>query len=126
MYEATDLLLRRRPLQPDVPAFLWQVGNLESRLHTERVSLPRRFERFVAYLRNFYAAEHPVIAIYAAPHPLLPADTLRCNLGELPAHAGLLHAGFSLFVPAVAARPIRDAGLLADMDDPDHLRRITR
>ena len=26
MYEATDLLVKQRPLQPDVPCLLWQVG----------------------------------------------------------------------------------------------------
>ena len=41
MYEATELLLRRRPLQPDVPCFLWQIGAVESTLHSEATSLPR-------------------------------------------------------------------------------------
>ena len=40
MYEATDLLLRRRPLQPDVPALIWQIGCVETTLHTMRVSNP--------------------------------------------------------------------------------------
>ena len=43
MAEATDLLLRRWPLQPDVPAILWQIGPLETCLHSMRVSRPERF-----------------------------------------------------------------------------------
>ncbi|MDJ0907996.1 MAG: SAM-dependent methyltransferase [Woeseiaceae bacterium] len=126
MYEATDLLLRRRPLQPDVPALIWQIGNLESRLHTMRVSRPERFERFFSYLGQFYAEDHPVIAIYTSPHPLMPAQVLRFPLGELPEHAAAIHAGFSLYVPASVHRPIHDLDLLADIDSPAHLDAITR
>src|SRR6185369_17226194 len=49
MYEATDLLLRRRPLQPDVPAILWQIGPLETALHSTQPSRPERFHRLVAH-----------------------------------------------------------------------------
>ncbi len=126
MYEATDLLLRKRPLQPDVPALIWQIGNLESRLHTMRVSRPARFERFVDYLSGFYPDDHPLIAIYTSPHPLMPAQVLRFPLRELPEHAAEIHAGFSLFVPAAFQRAIRDPELLANLDRPDHLDALTR
>ena len=66
MYEATDLLLRRRPLQPDVPAIIWQIGPLETALHSDRVSKPERFTRFVGHLRQFYPARHEVVAIYCS------------------------------------------------------------
>ena len=36
MFEATDMLLRRRPIQNDLPLILWQVGNVESCLHTTK------------------------------------------------------------------------------------------
>src|SRR5580692_5007065 len=52
MYEATDLLLRRRPLQPDVPAIIWQIGPIETCLHSMRVSRPERFTRFISHLRQ--------------------------------------------------------------------------
>ncbi len=126
MYEATDLMLRRRPLQADVPALIWQIGNLESSLHTERISRPRRFERFVDYLMQYYALEHPVIAVYAPPHPLMPATILRFPLQEMPRHAESIHAGFSLYVPATGPRSIQDVELLSRIDSPEHLRAITR
>jgi precorrin-6B methylase 1 len=125
MYEATDLLLRKRPLQSDVPALIWQIGNLESRLHTTRVSRPERFSRFVSYLGQFYSLDHPVIAIYTPPHPLLPADILRFPLGEMPSHATRIHTGFSLFVPAAGQRPIQDIELLEKVDSEAHLSNLT-
>ena len=125
MYEATDLLLRRRPLQTDVPALIWQIGNLESRLHTTHVSRPERFERFVRYLGQYYPADHPLLAVYTPPHPLMPAEVLRFPLQDMPQHAASIHAGFSLYVPARGQRPIHDLDLLAKIDSLDHLKRIT-
>ena len=69
MYEATDLLLRRRPLHHDVPAIIWQIGTLETGLHSQRVSRPERFSRFITHLRQYYPPQHQVVAIYCSPHP---------------------------------------------------------
>lgn len=126
MYEATDLLLRGRPLQADVPALIWQIGNLETRLHTSRVSKPERFDRFVNYLLRFYPVGHNVVAIYVAPHPLMPSTIRQFPLGKLREHAEHLHAGFTLYIPAVAERAIEDIDLLRKIDSPEHLRDITR
>jgi hypothetical protein len=126
MYEATDLLLRRRPLMSDVPAILWQIGPLETALHTMRVSRPERFNRFVAHLRQFYPARHEVTAIYCSPHPLLPPVTLRFALEDMPRHAEEIHAGFTLYVPAAASRAVTDCDLLGKLYSVEHLRSVTR
>ncbi len=63
MYEATDLLLRRRPLQPDVQALIWQIGCVETTLHSMSVSKPERFDRLRAHLLRFYPPGHEVSAI---------------------------------------------------------------
>src|SRR5206468_3187411 len=68
MYEATDVLLRRRPLQSDVPAVLWQIGPIETCLHSQAVSLPGRFARLVAHLRHFYPARREAGCF--PPHPV--------------------------------------------------------
>jgi uncharacterized protein YabN with tetrapyrrole methylase and pyrophosphatase domain len=126
LYEATDLLLRRRPLQADVPALIWQVGNLETRLHSQRTSRPERFARFLAHLLRFYPPDHEAVAYYASPHPLVGSVVRRFPLRDLPAQAEALHAGVTLYLPAVRVRPIEDPELLAALDDPEHLRRLTR
>lgn len=125
MFEATDLLLRRRPLSPDVPALLWQIGNLETRLHSMRPSRPARFDRFRAHLERFYPADHLVTAVYASPHPLMRSTHVRFPLAEIGAHARELHAGFTLYVPPTQTRPVADAALLSQIDSPEHLRSIT-
>jgi Tetrapyrrole (Corrin/Porphyrin) Methylases len=126
MYEATDLLLRRRPLQPDVPAILWQIGPLETALHTMRVSRPERFQRFVAHLRQFYPASHEVAAIYCSPHPLVPARILRFALEDMGQYAEEIHAGFTLYVPPSGSRPVLDRELMEKIYSVEHLRSITR
>ena len=87
MYEATDLLLRRRPLQNDVPALICQIGTLETGLHSQRVSRPERFSRLIGHLRQYYSPQHKVVAIYCSPHPLLPPVILRFPLEEMVRYA---------------------------------------
>ena len=126
MYEATDLLLRRRPLQPDVPALIWQIGCVETRLHTTRASRPKRFERLRSHLLRFYPPEHQATAAYSTPHPLMPSTVHRFVLRDICDYAHLLHAGFTLYVPPVHERPVEDHELLRQMDSVEHLCRITR
>ncbi len=126
MYEATDLLLRKRPLQNDVPAVIWQIGPLETCLHSQRISRPERFARFIAYLRQFYPAQHQVVAIYCSPHPLMLPAILRFALEDMGQHAEQIHAGFTLYIPPAVGRSVQDGDLLAKLYSVDHLRSITR
>lgn len=125
MYEATDLLLRRRPLQPEVPALIWQIGCVETTLHTMRVSKPARFERLRSHLLRFYPPRHEVSAVYSTPHPLMPSTVRRFALREICDHAHVLHSGFTLFIPPTIERPIEDHELLRQIDSVEHLGRIT-
>jgi uncharacterized protein YabN with tetrapyrrole methylase and pyrophosphatase domain len=125
-YEATDLLLRRRQLQNDVPLLIWQVGTLESRMHSRKISKPERFYRFRDYLRQFYPPDHPVAAIYAAPHPLMTTRLEWFPLAKIAEKAEDLHLGATLYLPPANHRPVQDRALLELIDSPEHLKRITR
>ena len=126
MYEATDVLLRRRPLQSDVPAILWQIGPIETCLHSQAVSLPGRFARLIAHLRHFYPARHEVVAIHCSPHPIVPATILRFALEDLGGHAAEIHGGFTLYVPPAGARAVLDGVLVGKLYSVEHLRSVTR
>jgi len=125
MYEATELLLRRRPLQPDVPCLLWQIGAVESTLHSEATSVPARFTRIKAYLLRFYPATHRVTAVFSSMHPLVPSQLIEFELGNMEAEHAQLHPGFTLYLPPVGVRPIVDEDLLRELDDVTHLRAFT-
>jgi hypothetical protein len=126
MYEATDLLLRRRPLQPDVPAIIWQIGPIETCLHSMRVSRPARFDRFIAHLQQYYPPRHEVVAIYCSPHPILKPAIFRFALEDMGQYAAEIHSGFTLYIPPAVSRPIQDYDLLAQLYSVEHLRDITR
>jgi Tetrapyrrole (Corrin/Porphyrin) Methylases len=126
MYEATDVLLRRRPLQSDVPAILWQIGPIETCLHSQAVSLPGRFARLIAHLRQFYPARHEVVAIHCSPHPIVPATILRFALEDMGGHAAEIHGGFTLYVPPAGARAVLDRELVGKLYSVEHLRSVTR
>jgi hypothetical protein len=126
MYEATDLLLRRRPLLNDVPAVIWQIGPLETALHSQRVSRPERFARFIEHLRRYYPARHQAVAIYCSPHPILPPRILRFAIEDMGEYAAEIHTGFTLYVPPSAGRPVVDRELATQLYSIDHLRKITR
>lgn len=125
MYEATDLLLRRRTLVPDVPLILWQVGQLETRLHTRRRSTPERLVRLHRALSEAYPPTHPVTALHVSHHPLLPSIRQDFPLSELCERAPTLDHGVTLYLPPATTRPVADPELLAQLDSPAHLDRIT-
>jgi len=125
MFEATDLLLRRRPLQADVPVLIWQVGNLGTRLYTSKSSSPERMQPLIEHLARFYPLSHQVTAVFSAPHPMMNPSILTFALSELGDYARQLHPGYSLFIPPAFERPIVDKEMAQTVDDPEHLRSLT-
>jgi uncharacterized protein YabN with tetrapyrrole methylase and pyrophosphatase domain len=126
MYEATDLLLRKRPLQADASALIWQVGAIETALHSNNPSRPERLKRFKAHLLNFYPAQHEICAVYCSSYPLMASTVYRFALEEIDRYADKMHSGFTLYVPPAYIRPVQDQQLARDVLDPTHLERITR
>ncbi len=125
MYEATDILLRKRPLQADVPCFLWQIGTVGSRIYTEASSKPERFSKIKEYLLNFYPSDHRMVAVYSSSIPLAPPTFVEFTLGTIEEHAGDLHQGVTIFIPPVNMRPIVDEDLLKSMDNLEELHSST-
>lgn len=126
MYEATDLLLRRRAILPDVPLLVWQPGNVGSRLHTNFRSLPERFVALVRHLLQFHPANHPVEVWFASPHPLVAGSRKVVELSRLAELADELHPGVTLYLPPSAVRPVSDPVLRLRIDDPAWLASVTR
>ena len=63
MYEATDLILRRRPIQTDVPCALWQVNILADPVHRTDRRSAEQFLPLQNYLLEFYPPEHPITLV---------------------------------------------------------------
>ena len=105
MHEATDVLLRKGAIQPDVPCFLWQIGTVGSRLYTQASSKPDRFSKIREYLLNFYPADHRMLAVYSPAMPLVPPMLTECTLDKIEEHASDLHQGVTVFLPPINMRP---------------------
>lgn len=125
IYEATDLLLRERPLQPDVPLLLWQVAAVESGLFSSARGNRKRFERLQRYLLRYYPESHVVTMALSASFPLLDPLLEAFPLGEMADRLANGPQTGTLFVPPVQRRPVKDERLLEAVYDPGHLERVT-
>jgi uncharacterized protein YabN with tetrapyrrole methylase and pyrophosphatase domain len=124
MYEATDLLLRQIPLQPDIACLIWQIGAVETRLYSRSTSKPERFSRTKNYLLKYYPPEHKVTAVYSSSFPLVPSQLTTLALKDMEMYAEDLSSGVTLYIPPVQVRPIVDHELLKDIDSMLYQQRI--
>lgn len=124
MYEATDMLLRNRPLIPDVPALIWQVGTLETALYINAPSKPERFARFYKHMMKFYSKDHVVKAYFSSVYPFAPPTVYSFALKDIDSHAEVLHGGFTIYVPPEGVRPLDDTHLADLVTDVAHLKRV--
>jgi len=112
MYEATDLLLRRRPLQNDVPCILWQVNAIaEPTYETDRRSADQ-FLPLQSYLLEFYPPKHPITLVLSKTFPLLESIVETYRLGTLATDLERGPQSGNLYIPPLRRRPIADHELL--------------
>jgi uncharacterized protein YabN with tetrapyrrole methylase and pyrophosphatase domain len=106
IYEATDLVVRRRPLQTDVNCVITQgpivmdAYNRQGEPSDENVGLLQE------YLLEFYPADHEAVFVVSKTHPLLDSIKQAVPIGKL---ATALQQGASvgtLFVPPVRHREV--------------------
>ncbi len=126
MYEATDLLLREFDLNPDVPAMVWQVGTVETVLHSTDDSAPGRFTRLREYLQEFYPDDHEVSLLSASTYPVTDGERLTFPLSKFESMHDRITPAQTLYVPPVRDRPVRNETLEAKLDSCEHLEQITR
>ncbi len=102
-YEATDFLLRRRPVDSTTTLLLWQisvVGQLDAATEVSRAGLAV----LTNYLCEHYEADHVVTVYEASPYPIAAPIIEPVALAELP-HADLTPLS-TLYVPPAAPRPV--------------------
>jgi 2OG-Fe(II) oxygenase superfamily/Tetrapyrrole (Corrin/Porphyrin) Methylases len=125
MYDATDLLLRRRPLLSDVPCVLWQIGAVETVLHSTARSTPARFQRLQDHLATFYPPDHQLVAVFTWTYPLAPSTIDTFPLRDLAARGPSVPQGASLYIPPAQIREVVNEELHAATSSIAHLDDIT-
>lgn len=115
MYEATDLLLRRRPLQNDVDCVIWQPTVAGDPTCPTGPYTVEQFEPLQDYLLGFYPGDHEVKLVTSKTYPLVRSSVQVLHLDELAATLEGEPGVGTLYIPGVGARPVEDLELLEVM-----------
>jgi uncharacterized protein YabN with tetrapyrrole methylase and pyrophosphatase domain len=102
-YEATDLLLHGRRIDPSAALVVWQVSVVGDPFYSpspDGAHLPL----LVEYLQRWYRAEHEVVLYEASPYPLNDPSIQPLPLSEV-AHAAVGPMA-TMYVPAGERRPV--------------------
>ncbi|SFD60205.1 SAM-dependent methyltransferase [Streptomyces aidingensis] len=124
MFEATSLLLRRYPLVPTVPLFLWQVNTVETSLYSTHKNRPERFARLRKYLEQFYPSDHRTRLVHSASFPFTRPEIADIPISELGILAEVATSQHILYVPPVHRQPIADEGLARAVSSVEHLETL--
>jgi uncharacterized protein YabN with tetrapyrrole methylase and pyrophosphatase domain len=115
MYEATDILLRRRPLQPDVTCLIWQATIVGDPTYPERPHEAENFVPLQEYLIKFYPVHHEVTLVMTKTFPLLRSSVQKFPLHRLAHELHKAPQVGTLYIPPTDSRPIADLELLERM-----------
>jgi uncharacterized protein YabN with tetrapyrrole methylase and pyrophosphatase domain len=116
MYEATDLLLRRRPLQSDVNCVIWQPTVVGDPTCPADWYEPEQFMPLQHYLEGFYPSDHEVSLVTSKTFPLTRSVVQRLPLGDLASQLSGAPGVGTLYIPALTERPVEDAELMELME----------
>ena len=115
MYDATDLVLKQRPLQNDVPCVLWQTTSFgDSSYRRDGVSADS-LTVLQRYLLQFYPPEHEVLVVFSRTHPALQSIVEPYLLADLAAGLAKGPQSGTLFIPPVGRRRVADYELLKQL-----------
>jgi precorrin-6B methylase 1 len=115
MYEATDLVLRNRPIQSDVTCIVWQPTVFGDPTYPIEPYTAEQFKPLQDHLLRFYPGDHEAALVMTKTFPLMRSVVQRLRLSNVAAeleHAP--HVG-TLYIPAVCPRPIVDRQLMETM-----------
>jgi uncharacterized protein YabN with tetrapyrrole methylase and pyrophosphatase domain len=115
MYEATDLLLRRRPLQNDVACVIWQPTVVGDPTYRPEAYDVEQFLPLQSYLLGFYPVDHEAVLVTTKTYPLMRSVVQHLQLGDLAAELERAPKVATLYIPPLSERPVEDADLLEVM-----------
>jgi tetrapyrrole methylase family protein / MazG family protein len=131
-YEATDMLLRERPLQPDVPCVIWQIGTVGFAGFRGFGPIPAEsYSVLVDYLLKFYPSSHEVKIVRTATTPLAKSRVITTTVEEIGLQAEWITSADTLYIGAVTQRPVTNLEFLAELKStvaeevPEEMPRLT-
>ncbi|WAS92940.1 SAM-dependent methyltransferase [Nannocystis punicea] len=122
IYEASDMLIRQRPLQTDVGTVIYQVPIvLESSNRLPGKQSIDNLRRFQAYLLKYYPPKHTALFVLSKTHPLLETVTQRIPLDRLADVMSTNTNLGTLYIPPVQHRAVVEHELAERMGAHDAL-----
>ena len=115
MYEATDLLLRGRPIQSDVTCVIWQPTVVGDPTSPAQPHTAEQFKPLQEYLLRFYPADHGAAIVTTKTYPLTRSVVQRLQLDDLAVELERAPLVGTLYIPPLSERPVEDAELLEVM-----------
>ena len=115
MYEATDLLLRRRPIQNDVTCVIWQPTVVGDPTYHVEPYTAEQFTPLQEYLLRFYPPDHEAAIVTTKTFPLTRSVVQRLPLANLAVELERAPKVGTLYIPPLSERPVEDAELLEVM-----------
>jgi uncharacterized protein YabN with tetrapyrrole methylase and pyrophosphatase domain len=112
MYEATDLVVRRRPIQNDVTCVIWQPTVFGDPTYPTLPYTAEQFEPLQKYLLRFYPADHEAALVMTKTFPLMRSAVQRLQLRDLAAELARGPNVGTLYIPALNQRPVEDSELM--------------
>ena len=115
MYDATDAVLKGRPLQNDVPCVLWQTTSFgDSSYRRDGVSAESLIG-LQRYLLQFYPPAHEALVVFSKTHPALRSLVEPYLLADLAEGLANGPQSGTLFIPPVQRRRVSDYELLKQL-----------
>jgi precorrin-6B methylase 1 len=115
MYEATDLLLRQRPIQNDVTCIIWQPTIFGDPTYPAEPYTAEQFKPLQDYLLRFYPGSHEAALVMTKTFPLMRSVVQRLRLRDLASELERAPRVGTLYIPAVEQRPVEDSELMEMM-----------
>jgi len=106
VYDATDLVIRRRPLQNDVSCVIMQAPLVLQPLNAPGVPNLENLRILQNYLLEFYPAHHHAIIAIGRTHPLLFTIKEKVPLGRLAHSLQQAAKSATVYIPPVRRREI--------------------
>jgi precorrin-3B methylase len=108
MYEATDLLVRRRPVQDDVPCIIWQADVVGEPTHKTHRTSRHGFLPLQNYLLEFYPPRHRITLVFSRTFPLQRSIVETYHMESLALELARGPQVGTLYIPPVRRREIAD------------------
>jgi precorrin-6B methylase 1 len=115
MYEATDLVMRRRPIQTDMTCIIWQPTVFGDPTYPTPPYPATQFMPLQDHLLRFYPADHEAALVTTKTFPLVRSVVQHLKLGALATALESAPPVGTLYIPPLNFRSVEDTELLETM-----------